>query len=255
MGHRAKNSIMVIQADIGTRKLRLRRFFLVGWLTSFWLAFSFTELALSATAAITTLPLKSSLRDACPADLESLTALLLRDLPGYANRASRRSSRLNSPTHVSSSFIMAGSPEFEPLTLGPGQHTSADSAAVPEDLKQVFFTTLERQYAENKVFEFQQYHWLFLTQTASGWRLAMMFSRIGSYPAKNPPSPPRDSSNGVVGQAVRAWLRDCRAGSIQPLPSPPQGVSSVSASGHNKRTAMIAKPTAAIAFTNLAGNS
>jgi hypothetical protein len=53
-----------------------------------------------------------------------------------------------------------------------------------------------------------------LTQTATGWRLAMMFSRIGSYPAKNPPSPPRDSSNGVVGQAVRAWLRDCRAGSI-----------------------------------------
>ncbi|NJR66863.1 MAG: hypothetical protein HC772_18640 [Leptolyngbyaceae cyanobacterium CRU_2_3] len=63
--------------------------------------------------------------------------------------------------------------------------------------------------------ELQHYHWLFLTPTENyGWRLVLMFSSLGNAPANQPPSPPQDTSQGVIAQAVRLWLRDCRAGSI-----------------------------------------
>lgn len=38
-----------------------------------------------------------------------------------------------------------------------------------------------------------------------------MFSRTGIYPGGRPPTPPRDSSEGVIAQAIRTWLRDCQA--------------------------------------------
>jgi hypothetical protein len=139
-----------------------------------------------------------------------LTFQLLQDLPGYANRASQRARRLSRTTDVYSYVVAAGRPEFEPLTLGPGIYAPqppADAAAV----KQVFFTTLERQYTAGKTIDLQQFHWLFLTHTQSGWRIATMFSQIGGYPAKKPPTPPQDSSNGTIAQAVNAWLRDCQA--------------------------------------------
>jgi hypothetical protein len=151
----------------------------------------------------------------CPADVETLTSLLIRDLPSYTNRVIQRSRRLNRTVDSFSYVLVAGKAEFTPLTLGPGQYTSA-SATDLEPPQQVFFTTLERQYQSGKAFEFQLYHWLFLTQTSSGWRVAMMFSRIGSSRQGRPPTPPRESSKGSVGQAVTTWLRDCRAGVIRP---------------------------------------
>jgi hypothetical protein len=42
-----------------------------------------------------------------------------------------------------------------------------------------------------------------------------MFSRIGDALANQPPSPPQDTSQGVIAQAIRLWLRDCRAGAIE----------------------------------------
>jgi hypothetical protein len=150
----------------------------------------------------------------CPADVETLTSLLLRDLPSYATRVLRRSRR---PTGTSGNLtyvVLAGRPEFEPLTLGPGQYTSPALAADLEPPKQVFLTTLERQYRGNKASYLQLYHWLFLAKTTDGWRLAMMFSRIGSSSGRIL-TPPEESSNGVVGQAVSIWLRDCRAGAIR----------------------------------------
>ncbi len=152
----------------------------------------------------------------CPADVKTLTSLLLRDLPNYANRVLRRARRLDRATVDSFSYvIVAGNPEFEPLILGPGEYTPSISASDLELPYQLFFTTLERQYVRGKAIESQHYHWLFLTQTPQGWRLAMMFSRIGSYLPERSPTPPRESSNGVVGQAVNIWLRDCRAGAIR----------------------------------------
>lgn len=144
-------------------------------------------------------------------DVETLTTQLLKDLPSYANRASQRARRLNGKSDVYSYVLLAGRPEFAPLTLGPGAYTPPEPATDPQPPQQVFITTLERQYTDGKAVELQQFHWLFLTQTSSGWRLAMMFSRIGTYPGGEPPTPPRDSSDGVIAQGIRTWLRDCRA--------------------------------------------
>ena len=146
----------------------------------------------------------------CPADLETLTSLLLKDLPSYANRVIQRTRRRNRSVDLFSYVIVAGKPEFEPLSLGPGQYTSVVPAAESQPPQQVFFTTLERQYSNGKVIERENYHWLFLTQTPSGWRLAMVFTRLGSTSKEHPPLPPRETSNGVIGQAVRLWLRDYR---------------------------------------------
>ena len=160
--------------------------------------------------------LQSATLETCPADVETLTSQLIRDLPSYANRVIQRSRRLNRTVDSFSYVLVAGKPEFAPLSLGPGQYSSAASVADVEPPKQVFITTLERQYLRGKAIESQHYHWLFLTQTPSGWRLALMFSRIGSSSPGRPPTPPRESSKGVIGQAVTIWLRDCRVGAIRP---------------------------------------
>ncbi len=160
--------------------------------------------------------LQSATLQTCPADVETLTSQLIRDLPSYANRVIQRSRRLNRTVDSFSYVLVAGKPEFAPLSLGPGQYSSAASVADVEPPKQVFITTLERQYLGGKAIESQHYHWLFLTQTPGGWRLALMFSRIGSSSPGRSPTPPRESSKGVIGQAVTIWLRDCRAGAIRP---------------------------------------
>ncbi|MCA1992813.1 MAG: hypothetical protein LDL41_12380 [Coleofasciculus sp. S288] len=151
----------------------------------------------------------------CPSDVKALTTLLLRDLPSYANRVIQRSRRLDRTVDTFSYVLVAGNPEFEPLTLGPGGYSNPASVANAEPPQQVFLTTLERQYNRGKAIYTQHYHWLFLTQTSDGWRLALMFSRIGSSSGERPPTPPRESSDGTIGQAVKIWLRDCRAGAIR----------------------------------------
>jgi hypothetical protein len=155
-------------------------------------------------------------RAACPNDFQPLVALLLRDLPGYMNRVHQRLVRRDRSTTSAPYVLLTSPPEFDPLALGPGVY---QSTAPPEEegVHQVFFTTLERQYTAGKIVQLQGYHWVFLTQTVSGWRLAMMFSHFGPYPATRPPSPPENSAQGVTGQAIRTWLRDCRAGRIRPL--------------------------------------
>lgn len=142
--------------------------------------------------------------------VETLTTQLIVDLPSYANRISQRARRRDRTVDLYSYVIIAGRPEFAPLTLGPGEYQSvAPPTTNLEQPQQVFITTLERQYTNGKPVELQQYHWLFLTRTSGGWRLAMMFSRTGTYPAKFSPTRPRDSSYGVIAQAIRAWLSDC----------------------------------------------
>ena len=144
-------------------------------------------------------------------DIKTLTTGLLQALPGYANRVSQRARRLSRSSDVYSYVILAGRPEFEPLTLGPGAYTSKSQPTDSQPVQQVFFTTLERQYTKGKAIELQQFNWVFLTKSQSGWRLATMFSQIGGYPAQKPPTPPKDSSNGIIAQAINAWLRDCQA--------------------------------------------
>jgi hypothetical protein len=152
----------------------------------------------------------------CPANIESLITLLVRDLPSYANRVIQRSRDIDRSVETYSYVLVAGNPEFEPLPLGPGRSAPLASEDTLEPPQQVFLTTLERQYQDNKAITLQHYHWLFLTQTPGGWRLAMMFTRLGSVAEGRPPLPPRETSDGVIGQAVKTWLRDCRAGVIRP---------------------------------------
>lgn len=158
----------------------------------------------------------SASRQNCPADLKTLVSLLIRDLPSYANREIQKARRLDRTVDQFSYVIVAGNPEFEPLPLSPSQGPSTPSAVEGEETQQVFFTTLERRYREGKALESQNFYRIFLTQTTEGWRLVMMFSQLGSTSGQRPPTPPRESSNSAIGQAIKTWLRDCRAGAIHP---------------------------------------
>lgn len=156
---------------------------------------------------------------ACPDDLQALTALMLRDLPSYANRVVQRSfdrSPRNFGTGISTSrqlgtILLAGRPEFEPLTLGPGVYAPTSPQA--DQPQQIFFTTLERQYVRDRIVYLQHYHWLFLTQ-GDGWLFVALFSQLGDTPPGEPPTPPQNTSEGDIAQAVRLWLRDCRSGAV-----------------------------------------
>ncbi|OKH26969.1 hypothetical protein [Chroogloeocystis siderophila] len=143
-------------------------------------------------------------------DVETLTAQLLPALPSYANRISQRTRRRDASVDIYTYVIIAGRPEFAPLTLGPGEYTPDVESTNAQQPQQVFITTLERQYIDSRPVELQQFHWLFFTRAEGRWRLAIMFSRTGLYPSRQPLTPPRDSSNGTIAQAIRTWLRDCQ---------------------------------------------
>ncbi len=146
----------------------------------------------------------------CPQEIEPLAELLVRDLPGYANRATikgRSRSQSKELTHV----VIASQPEVEPLDLP----NVLPNAKPNPNLHQLFITTLERQTLGDRMYEFQQYHWLFLAKTRVGWRLTHSFSRTGRYPQDEQITATRDSSQGAIAQGIKTWLRDCNAGSIR----------------------------------------
>jgi hypothetical protein len=155
-----------------------------------------------------------SSRIACPADLKTLIELMLPDLPGYANRVIQRSRSVvspSSPVNLTSYVIVTGRAEFEPIPLKNKQYTpfAADST------EQVFFTTLDRQYSRDRATDLQNFYWLFLTPTESGWRLVNLYSQLASLHSGDPPLPSQEVSNGIIGQAIRLWLRDCYAGALR----------------------------------------
>ena len=150
--------------------------------------------------------------NSCPQDAENLTSLMLKDLPDYANRIIQRTQNLHRSEGFDTYVVFAGKSELEPLNLPQIQYNPVTS----NNPKQIFFTTSERHYIDNtRQISTQNYHWLFLTNTSSGWRMVTMFSRFSSSATKNPPIPPIESSSGIVGQAISLWLRDCRANTIQ----------------------------------------
>ena len=146
----------------------------------------------------------------CPDDVKQLTALLLEDLPSYSNRVIQRTQDLNQAAGIKNYIITASEAEFEPLELPRLQYNPIDD----KDPEQVFFTVFERQYIDRKIVEIQTFHWLFLTQTDSGWRTVMMFSRFGNNNDR-PPTPPKETTNGILGRGVQLWMRDCRAGTVR----------------------------------------
>ena len=167
----------------------------------------------------------------CPTDTAELTELMLRDLPNYTNRVLQRTVAVLPPAEADeqreregefvrepyrpSHVLIAGQANLTPLDLNDYTYTTSTEAGGP--LKQVFFTTLSRQYFGLRDSEVQEYHWLFLTQTTDGWRRAFMFSSVDNAQSTRAALPPFESSGSSVGQAVQLWLRDCRAGAIASL--------------------------------------
>ncbi|MGK7921736.1 MAG: hypothetical protein AB4080_17200 [Trichodesmium sp.] len=143
-------------------------------------------------------------KSTCPENsdnLEILVAALILDLPSYINREIQRDRQPNQD-YLKRNIIIAGRPEFEPL---PIDYTPF----IQEDIKQVFLTTLERQYRESLVIEVQRFHWLFLRENQTKkWELVNMFS-IEESLLENIPPQPEDSSNGVFARGIRTWLEEC----------------------------------------------
>lgn len=145
-----------------------------------------------------------------PENIDNLPKLmdeLMIALPNYVNRVTQRSRRLKRQVDVFSYLLVAGKPDLSPLPLNPGISNISEYDST--EVKQVFFTTLERKYINQRSIELQEFHRLFLTKTDTGWELVMMFSQTGSYPKTEPLAPPRDSSNSAIAQGLKLWLRDC----------------------------------------------
>ncbi|MEO1402059.1 MAG: hypothetical protein AAFV72_12545 [Cyanobacteria bacterium J06635_1] len=181
----------------------------------------FTSVALAQAPSLEpSLPLRPE--TTCPEDISHLTELLTRDLPSYSNRVLQRSlgeirtdfstSALDQyrPAHV----ILAGQTELTPLDITDRVYTTSPTAG--DSLAQIFFTTLEREYSGTREITLQHLHWAFLTPSETGWRLAFMFSTLDDPNQPYPVLPPRESTLGSIGQAVKLWLRDCRTGNIYP---------------------------------------
>ncbi len=150
----------------------------------------------------------------CPVELEPLTSKLLEDLPGYANRVIRRT-RGDRTELRARHVVIAGRPEFEPLPAGSQEYQPAFPAS-RQAIEQIFFTTLEQQYAETERQTTQNFHWLLLAQTPErGWDLVAMFSRLGTLDPEDPPGAIRESTGSAIANGIRLWLRDCEAGTLR----------------------------------------
>lgn len=174
--------------------------FLLNWAAKFAGAASIT-----LTIAVPSGLAQPAPRIACPTEIEPLITAMLPDLPGYANRIATRE-RLTRTQK--SSVLMAGRPEFEPLPL------NSDRKPDPS-VKQAFLTTLEREIVGGKAIHLQEFHWLFLTRTQQEWRLALLFTRIGTTQPGQPITPPRESRDSAIGKAIQLWLRDCERRGIR----------------------------------------
>ncbi|WP_009544333.1 hypothetical protein [Crocosphaera subtropica] len=149
--------------------------------------------------------------ETCPSDVETLMTRMLKDLPGYSNRVAQRSRIGDRSVEIYNYILVAGNPEFEPLPLSNLQY----EPELPDETKQVFFTTLERQYTPTEAILLQNYYWLFLTPTSEGWRLVLLFSQLADLEQGDLPLPPQNAMNGAIGQGIKLWLKDCRAGVLK----------------------------------------
>ncbi|MBF2057917.1 MAG: hypothetical protein IGQ45_12050 [Cyanobacterium sp. T60_A2020_053] len=138
----------------------------------------------------------------CPSDINTLGNALVKDLPDYTNRILQKNSRADSlPVYV----ITASLPEFEPLPLTQTQYRSQKTS----EIRQIFFTTLERHYSQNQtIYQTQNYYWLLLTPTPKGWEMVTLLTKLGHSQQDTLITPPFDNSNGVTGAGIKTWLRD-----------------------------------------------
>ncbi|MBE9221367.1 hypothetical protein IQ215_01530 [Cyanobacterium stanieri LEGE 03274] len=144
----------------------------------------------------------------CNQEITELADKLVNDISDYGNRVIQKSRRgaANSPI-MPIYIITAGQWEMEKLPLSQRSYGANNSSHI----EQIFFTTRERQYlSDTRLEETNNYHWLLLTPTNRGWDMVMLLTRFGEVGDNGLVSPVVDTTSGVVGEAVRLWLRDCR---------------------------------------------
>ncbi len=147
----------------------------------------------------------------CPQDLETLVNQLLQDLPGYSNRLNQVKRQQPGQGPIPPAFIvLASQADFRPLPLNQWQYRPQ----FPDTSRQVFFTTLERTYRPTTINSSQNFYWAFFVPTDRGWQLSLLFAQFGSPQTQIPFLPPQDVTQGVIGQSIQQWLRDCQAGGI-----------------------------------------
>jgi hypothetical protein len=151
----------------------------------------------------------------CSNNVEDLANSLVKDIPDYANRIIQRSRIHSHPLEFFPIYVITASkPDLETLPLTQTQYKNLIKPTLNDNIKQVFFTTLERQYStNNRIIETQNFHWLILTQTSKDWQVVTVLSKLG-YPNNSPhqsfiTSPPLDTTQGIIGQAITLWLKDC----------------------------------------------
>jgi hypothetical protein len=163
------------------------------------------------------IPNSKTSNSSCPTFFRPLINHLLTNLPSYANRVLvQRQTDPNQKTYI----VVVGKPDFRSLPLEPliqsFPELHLESLADMEHVQQVFLTSLERQYHDRDLEEHQQFHWLFFKQVADEWQLIKMISQSGPYPLSyDPATPPRDSTNEPIAEAIRTQLRDCQMGSLR----------------------------------------
>lgn len=161
------------------------------------------------------LPLNAAESRGCFHPLTTLMPPLLADLPSYTNRVIQRTRVTPRQTPLERYILSAGNVDFNPLPYPQQQWQST----VENTTRQVFFTTLEREYTEQRVIERQNFYWAFLVETQQGWQLAVLYQQLGSESPHRSPSPRRDVSTASIAQGIKLWLRDCRAG-VEPHNEP-----------------------------------
>ncbi len=156
-------------------------------------------------------PIVAAAPQTCPTNLDSLTSLLVRDLPSYANRVIQR--RRKRTDRIYSSLLAVGKPELTPIAIVSREYPPQFPQSAPS---QIFISTVERQYTGVKSADLQQFHWLFVANTKQGWKLVNIYSRTGTEKRGENTliTPPAESSPTAIGTAIRLWLNDCRAGRV-----------------------------------------
>ncbi|WLT37112.1 hypothetical protein NON20_13945 [Synechocystis sp. B12] len=144
----------------------------------------------------------------CQQPLTELMPPLLDALPSYTNRVMQRSQIGGVPLRTY--ILIAGNADFDPLPLAQQQWQTE----VPDTTRQVFFTTLERSYTDQRAIASQNFYWAFFVQTEQGWQLALLYQQLGEVPGSAHFSPtgcqhrgdrPRHSFmvEGLSGRGVR----------------------------------------------------
>ena len=159
---------------------------------------------------------KNSPQAHCRQPLPELIPPLMDALPSYTNRVMQRSKIGSVP--LQTYVLIAGNPDFDPLPIAQQQWRSV----VPNTTEQIFFTTMERSYTDQRAIVSQNFYWAFFVETHQGWQLALLYQQLGGFPENQPTSPRRDASNGAIAQGIKLWLRDCQAGVFSTASRPPQ---------------------------------